>query len=221
MADAWHSSYGLDRLQVLGDHPSDGEVPQGRIVHAELDSSSQLDPIEYIQALQMQAEYEIAPELLVDRQNLKHTRDLASWMTLKPNLELLDYKDILKDELCIDERALQSFVTLVRTKPYGYHEACRVLHHLLKDHLETEWSSSASKWVHTSCTEAIEAIKNPNDWTKGSSQAYPAKGKWAWPGKGGGGKGSASSSGSWGNNVPTIEKGGGGKGSSSSSRGFR
>ncbi len=98
-------------------------------------------------------------------------------MTLKPNLELLDYKDILKDELCIDERALQSFVTLVRTMPYGYHEACRVLHHLLKDHLETEWSSSASKWVHTSCTEAIEAIKNPNDWTKGSSQAYPAKGK--------------------------------------------
>ena len=175
MADAWHSSYGLDRLQVLGDHPC--EVPQGRIVHAELDSSSQLDPIEYIQALQVQAEYEIAPELLVDRQNLKHTRDLASWMTLKPNHELLDYKDILKDELCIDERALQSFVTLVRTMPYGYHEACRVLHHLLKDHLETEWSSSASKWVHTSCIEAMETIKNLEDWNNGPFAGIPCKGQ--------------------------------------------
>ena len=217
MADAWYGSYGLARLENLADEPPMNEVPASHM------GQTDVDLLDYLRLLMEAGQRDVAPELIQDRQNLWLTYAPTNppWMTLRTHVELYDYKKLLMDDLGIDNRALHSFVDLVRTKPYGYNEACKVLHHLLKDHFEKTWTKNASRWLHTSCTESIEAIKNLEEWNNGSSYAYPAKGKWAWPEKGGGGKGSSSSSGAWCNYVPPSVKGGEGKGSSSSSRGFR
>ena len=108
----------------------------------------------YLRLLMEAGQRDVEPELIYDRQDLWLTYPATSppWMTLRTHVELYDYKKLLMDDLGIDNRALDSFVDLVRTKPYGYNEACRVLHHLLKDHFEQTWSSSASRWVYKSCT---------------------------------------------------------------------
>ena len=132
----------MARLENLGDHPPAGPVPHGRVGNLEIGG------LEYLACLHEHAEWAVPGELLVDRVNLWHIHvtDLdqgPSWLTLQPNTELVNWKQILVDELGIDDRAIQSFVALVREGPLGYQEACRVLHHLLKENFESQWSRCA------------------------------------------------------------------------------
>jgi len=132
----------------------------------------------------------VAPELIEDRldlfvENLGRMNNPPAWTTLEPPKDLVCWKWLLEEHMRIEQWAVEPFIELVRGGRLGYQEACRILAHLVKDSDSgSTWSSSSSKWLYRCCHEALEAIRNWQDW---DSEHLKGKGK-------GHDKGSSSSS---------------------------
>ena len=161
----------------------------------------------WLEALHKYASDNIDAELIDDRKDLwAQTRDDArdgpDWMTLTPHAELRNYEKILVKDLQLDPKALEPFVVLVRRGEKGYSEACRVLHHGLKDKKRSGFGAygldrdsrsdcgpddrdpdpaAKSKWFKTSLEDALEALDNQsrgrqNKGAKGWSKGKEAQG---------------------------------------------
>ena len=99
------------------------------------------------------------------------------WMTLRPHQSLVDYRRILEEGGC-DNESLRSFVGLVTSDYFGYMEGCRILAHFVKDS-EQGFRHGPSQWLHRCTTEALEAIRNPEEWNKGASKGASSSSKGA------------------------------------------
>ena len=75
----------------------------------------------------------------------------------------------------LDTRATAPFVSLVRRGEYGYSEACRILHHGLKDKMRNSRHdlgpdgrdrdpTANSRWFKRACDEAHDALDSPQAW---------------------------------------------------------
>ena len=123
------------------------------------------------------------------------------WFTLAPQPDLKDWRDILRlDQFGLDHASLTALVQLCRDHPkYGFHEACRILAHLLKDMQPGGgWHqrSGASAWLMNAVREARHAIMNPGEWegtsaaSSSTSWSAPAWGS-SWSAPTGGSSGSS------------------------------
>ena len=135
---------------------------------------------QWLVTLHKHAYNELPPELIEDRFDLwglQHddARTGPRWLTLTADQDLRNYERILVDDLQLDRRALGPFVSLVRRGEHGYSEACRVLHHGLKDKMRTSRHdigpdgrdrdpTANSRWFKRACDEANEALDNPQAW---------------------------------------------------------
>ena len=164
----------------------------------------------------------IDPELIEDRRDVWEIlgdggpHDLQNhpgdWWCLKTSEDLIEYRSLLKDDLQCDFQSLTYFVQLARLgSPEGYMECMRIIHHFLKDKdlaysPDDPQRSSAyknSQWMKTACTEALEALKVPEEWEQGPARTAKGASKGSWAsynpfaepqGPGGKGKGSGTSS---------------------------
>ena len=113
----WDRKIGLHRLRSLGDEPPPA-APDGPF----MDAGVPMDL--WVWRLQQHATANIAPELIEDRWNIwRSTRedvlDAPAWMTLAPPPDLRQYEKFLREDLDLDKRALNPFVTLVRMGRLG------------------------------------------------------------------------------------------------------
>ena len=108
---------------------------------------------------------------------------------MAPEPDLRDWRDILRlDQFGLDHASLTALVQLCRDHPrYGFHEACRILAHLLKDMQPGGgWHqrSGASAWLMNAVREARHAIMNPGEWegtsAASSSTSWSASGSSTW-----------------------------------------
>ena len=180
MASKWDEKVGVSRLTNMAATPPPAG-PGGPVVNPG-------DPMDiWLMALQHHACHSIDPELIEDRKDLwaqtwDDPRDAPGWMTLTPDADLRNYEKILVKDLKLDPKALNPFVTLVRRGSLGYSEACRVLHHGLKDKKSGPGASlrfdigpdgrdrdpaAKSKWFKAASEEALEALDDPHVWTLG------------------------------------------------------
>ena len=132
------------------------------------------DPRNYLQCLQNYARVKVEPELIQDRVDL-WALDSPPWMYLKAetrdaHMNFHHWHGLITKDLQCEGRSLDAFVQLFGTNPpeapYGFHEASRILAHMLKDkmkHEETYWEmrDSWSGFLAKACNEALEALDDP------------------------------------------------------------
>eukprot|EP00972_Heterocapsa_arctica_P104310 15376275-Heterocapsa_arctica.AAC.1 len=132
MHSTWDEHIGLARLENLGVDPPD--VPLTDKLRVDIEDEG-LDFVDIIRAHALEV---LDVDKLEDRVSIwkAHPRDIEAvptWMTLEGTSNLKQWQRLLVNEMCIDEPATKAFVHLAQSGNYGYQEACRVLHHLLKD----------------------------------------------------------------------------------------
>ena len=181
-------------------------------------------PVEYqyedIWALQQEhVRQSVIPEFVDPRLdlwawNMGNLTEPQNWHTLQPSKNLVEYKEVLKDDLGIEHAVCVDFVELlgkgeIEGASWGYQEGCRVLAHLLKDSAEgTSWRSSPSGWLKKAVEESNQAILSWQAWDANFQDPPAGQGK---------GSSASGSSDPWGAYRPS----GSSEGKGRQTRGFR
>ena len=151
----------------------------------------------WMKALHSHAFRAVDPENLDDRRDLwnqtwETIQDCPKWMTLTPQPDLRDYETLLVKDLQMGNQAIEPFITLARRGPLGYSEACRVLHHGLKDkrlgpdaslrfNLDEDGRDIDPRrkaiWFRRTSEESLEALNNTGAWLQMAKGKGKGKGK--------------------------------------------
>ena len=106
-------------------------------------------------------------DLMLDRgeANFGRFKSPENWMTLEPPPDMNHWAAFLQNEMHIEDFAIEAFVELVEGGRMGYQEGNRILFHLMKDSSSGPWKKgNPSSWLYTVCHEALDAIRNWQDW---------------------------------------------------------
>ena len=167
--------YGMERLRNLDDY-------EGPPVPARLDGDETLQNVFLLMKANLRET--CAPELIdkhLDKLDelAKNFNEPRGWQTLRPSPDLVEYKSLVNNTLDINIETCKHLVQLLRTKPHGYNEGCRILHHRIKDSNGGIWRKCPSSWMYSCINESHEALSNPDDWDcfKTTRDLWKGKGK--------------------------------------------
>ena len=172
--------------------------------------------------IQYYAQWEIEDrELLDDRrdrwQDLAALDDAPPYYTLRVSENFAEWRTILEAHNC-DYQAYSALVKLATRGPRGTMEACRIMHHFLKDKATAVprgawWGAGEdprhSKWLKNSCERACDALENPEPWNHGpeATATGPTSSKGSWDAFSGTSKGKGKGKGPDGHQDPTYHPG--------------
>ena len=97
-------------------------------------------------------------------QNLGYFNSPPNWMTLQPSEDLRCWAGIVESDMAIEKYSIMALVELIKGGRLGCQEGSRILAHLMKDSDSSWWRQRPSKWLYKSSHEAIDAIRNWQDW---------------------------------------------------------
>ena len=102
--------------------------------------------------------------------NLERVNSPPSWCVLAPSRALIEWQDVIQNELGVNDSNAVTAMKDLLPKPFGPYEMNRMFAHLLKDSSSSSRTSKPdegwkrSKWMASSCNESIRALKNWSEW---------------------------------------------------------
>ena len=185
----WDKKLGVARLRSLGSEPPPS-APHGPYLAAGANMEYWLHDLRGHATDKMEPEL-LDPRWAIWRQVPEYVHDAPAWMTLAADPDLRNYENLMLEDLELDKRSLDPFVTLVRRSGLGYSEACRVLYHGLKDKKNSgdpryddngpdgkgRDPQAHSKWFKKAAEDAMMALDNPEHWRDLAPQRNKGGGK--------------------------------------------
>ncbi len=91
---------------------------------------------------------------------------IEPWMTLTPQKDLGNWKEVLHEEMGCDKESCKAFVHVVKEHGLrGMLECCRIIAHLIKDKDTTVVQAHGdwSHWPRRSCKDADDVLHDKQD----------------------------------------------------------
>ncbi len=159
---AWPCDTGIGRLVCLSRIPTPAEPP-GVPRYREPTHD------EWLQALRVRADYSIHKKVISlrrQRWDENSAMRIEPWMTLTPEKDLGNWKEVLHKEMGCDKEACKAFVHVVKEHGLrGMLECCRIIAHLIKDKDTTVVQAHGdwSHWLRRSCKDADDVLHDKQD----------------------------------------------------------
>ena len=80
-------------------------------------------------------------------------------------MNLWDWSRVMEGDLGFDQSAIEGLIALSTSDIKGYQEACRILHHAIKDSDRSK--EDPSRWLRFACVQANQALADHHGWNWG------------------------------------------------------